>query len=298
MKTNNFLKGKKLMPSHLYFGIGIFLFSLLGLRDIIIPSLIKKFISSPALTGLMTPVYWIGLILGGAILALYFRSNPVQFYPGISSRDLFLWLILASPFLYTVIIKRLFLDFWIDEVLSITRHIQPSIQSALLWYPAPNNHIFSNALTGLYTQLIGATDLLTLLANPLILRSLYFASGVFTIITLAYTAHRFINPRAGQLTLVMLCTTIPWLNFITQVRGYSFSMLFASLMLMFLLQYRERKYRRDALSIGLLSGMMFYTMPSNLYYAAAIGLFFGLWGSQNGGEARKKNGHGRKKSLP
>lgn len=212
------------------------------------------------------------------------RSSASKYAPFVRSglptwgTDLLGWLVLSIPFLYLTVEKRLFLDFWIDEVLSIVRHIEPSIRSALLWYPAPNNHVFSNALSGLYLKLIDARDLKLLFENPDILRMPYFIVGILTILCTALIARQSFSRSGGVLVVTLLCTTIPFLNYIVQIRGYSLSFLLAAALLYFSLIYRKSGAAYAGVGVFLSSGALIYTIPSNAYFILSAASFFGAAG--------------------
>jgi hypothetical protein len=184
----------------------------------------------------------------------------------------------AAPFFYLVITKRLGLDFWLDELISIRRHIVTSLSSALFWYPVPNNHVFTNALSGIYLKLIDAKELLTVLQTPALLRAFYLAFGLGTLIICAQTAYRYIGRVAAFIMVVLFGTTIAYLNFVVQVRGYSPSIFFAAGMQLAILIYLEQGKRASALAVLALSAMLLYSIPSNLYFLLALFVYFFVWG--------------------
>ena len=267
----------------LYLALGLFVFSVFGLRDVIITSVIRKFIKNDSFFALLDVLYGGCLLLSVSLVAGRLYANRVFLIASWKThvRD---WgyglasLFLVSPFLALTLAKRFFLDFWLDEMTSIYRHIYPSISSALFWYPAPNNHIFSNALTGVYLQLIGHPSLLEVVQHPSLLRTLYLGFGLATILSFALTAARFLDKWSGWVAAILLGTTIPYLNYVVQIRGYSPSLFFAVALLYFILRYRENHHRQEALLVAVFSMLLFYTIPSNLYYLLGLGAFFAVSG--------------------
>lgn len=257
-------------PAFAYLAVFMLIASIFGLRDVILTPILVSLLEIEGLARWLTTVYWVGLILSTGFLGLYLLQNPLRFQFSANLMDVGLWLLLASPFLYLTITRRLILDFWLDEMMSIVRHIQPSVRNAVFWYPIPNNHVFANLISGIYLQLIGLREMHTILENPIILRLPFFVSGVLTILVLAYLTHTYFGKWAGRIAVVLLCTTIPYLNFVVQVRGYSFSLLFASLMILLFLQYKDNPARWKAFGFAGLSCLMFYTIPSNLFFLLAI----------------------------
>ncbi len=267
----------KFHPFFLYFSYLLFFASLFGLQDILVTPIIIKLLGK-GIKPWLIPFFWTGLVLSVFTIWQYYRRWPMKFFEEATKRDVLIWLLLAIPFLALIIQKRIFLDFWLDEMMSIVRHIQPSLSSALTWYPVPNNHVFSNFIAGLYMQLLGRQDMQVLLSTPVVLRLLFFATGVGTILVLPYIGHRYIAKQVGWVSVILLCTTIPYFNFMVQARGYSFTLFFASLLLLSTLQYRESNARKYALRMMILACFTFYTISSNLYYLLALFAFFLLWG--------------------
>ncbi len=263
----------------LYAALGMLVLCVFGLRDIVLTGVVARFTKNDLVFDLLDGVYWLGLGGAGVMMGVYFYTNRALWRQALIGRRkdfgyLLGSVLLVSPFLYLIITQRLFLDYWLDEMMSIVRHIYPSLSSALFWYPAPNNHIFSNAVTGIYLQVIGHPDMLALVQNPLLLRALYLAVGLSAILLFAFATYRFLGPWVGWMAVILFCTTIPYLNFIVQVRGYSPSILFSVALLFFILRYREAPRRNDALAVGLLAMLLFYTIPSNLYFLGGLGVFF------------------------
>lgn len=266
-----------------YSALILFIFSVLGLRDIAITALIRKITKNRVVFTFLDGVYWVCLLLSLLLIVGFIYVNHKIIFKAIASRARYIGhslasLLFVSPFLYLTLTKRFFLDYWLDELTSIYRHIFPSISSALFWYPAPNNHIFSNALTGIYLQLIGHPNLLKIVQNPPLLRAFYLGFGLGTILLFSLTIYRFLDKWAGWIAVILFCTTIPYLNFVVQIRGYSPSLFFTVALLFFILHYRESHHRRDALFVTAFSTMLFYTIPSNLYYLLGLVVFFVVTG--------------------
>lgn len=273
-------------PAFIYLSVGIMFISILGLRDVIITTTLISITGVDELSQYLLPFYWLGLILSVAFLGVYFFNNPIQIKLSVTFIDVGVWILFITPFLFLVVTRRLFLDFWLDELISIVRHIQPSVRNSILSYPAPNNHVFSNLVSAVYIQLIGHRELLEIFKHPVILRLPYMFSGLLSILVLGYLAHTYLGKWAGRIVVTLLCTTIPFLNFITQVRGYSFTFLFSSLITLLILVYKENQVRWKAVFVGGLSCLLFYTIPSNVYYLLALCLFLALDGLIQWGKER------------
>ena len=272
------VKKSTIHPTFMHLAVVVFVVSIFGLRNVIFTPLLVSISGLENLAQWLSPLYWLGLILSIVLMYFYFIKKPIRVQISVTLKDIGVWLLLTFPFLYLTFTQRLSLDFWLDEVISIVRHIQPSVKSVVLNYPAPNNHIFSNLISNIYLQLVGYQDMLTILASPIVLRIPFLISGVFSILVLAYLAHIYLGKWAGYIVVVLFSTSIPFLNFIVQVRGYSFTLLFSSLILLLVLQFKDNPQCWKAFTIAFLSLLLFYTIPSNVYYILGLTGFFGISG--------------------
>ena len=260
-------------PLIILIGTLVLFLSVLGLRDVIITPLLVSLTGDGTIRLWIPIVYWLGIVLSVSMLLAYVSNNP----PKIDLEDLTdggVYLILSLPFLYLVFTQRVFLDFWLDELISIVRHIRPSVSQALFSYPAPNNHIFSNFISAIYVQVIGRQELGEILEQPFLLRLPYLMAGIGTIFATGFGAKKLINRTSGYVAVILLCTTIPYLNFVVQVRGYSFSILFFCLIILLSLKFRNYPTRWNAAGIVIFTCLLIYTIPSNVYAIIAIMTYY------------------------
>ena len=250
--------------------------SLLGIRGILFTPLLNKLLNVDGAGSVLNPLFVLGLFLSFIYLLPYLQAHPPQFKFSASREDLLIWSGLAAPFFMLLIRYRLTLDFWLDEMISIIRHIKHSLYSVIFSYPAPNNHVFTNMLSNIYLRLIGLHDMRIVLQHPYLLRLPYVIAGAAAVLVIAYTAHRQIGKWAGYLAVILFTTTIPMLNFLAQVRGYSFTLLFSSLVTFFVLEYRRSQSRYSILGLTAGSFLLLYTIPSNIYYLLSLILFLTL----------------------
>ncbi len=179
--------------------------------------------------------------------------------------------------LYTVLQWRyLALDFWNDEIYTLRYFACASFAAVLTDYHVPNNHILFNALNRLYLLLIGETDFLTLLQSPEKLRGLMFVYAGLTLWGTWKLGARFFSLLTGLLAVAISATTLPYLNFALQIRGYGLSALWLLGLLYSTLSFHEKRSRGAAFGIIGSAGALMYTLPSNLYFILAVGLFWGI----------------------
>ncbi len=259
------------------------IFGLFGLRGVIPSSFFADLFNTQYVLLLLRPLYYLSIALSLAVFILYAVERRSRFVSLVQTlrQNAFLIganLIVALPFMYLITTKRLHLDFWLDELISIRRHIVTTMDRALFWYPVPNNHVFINALSGIYLQLLGAKDLLHVLQTPEILRIFYLLFSLAAVAVAAFTAHRFIGRYASIIIVILWTTTIAFLNFAAQVRGYAPSLLFVSVLLLAILQYKNRPTLATGAVILVFCTLLLYTMPSNLYLLGGLLIYFGLAG--------------------
>lgn len=180
--------------------------------------------------------------------------------------------------LYTVLQWRyVALDFWNDELYTLRYFACQSFAAVLTDYHVPNNHILFNALNRLYLLLIGETDFLGLLQSPEKLRGLMFVYAGLTLWGTWKLGERFFGPLIGLLAVAITATTLPYLNFALQIRGYGLSTLWLLGLLYSTLHYHEQRSTGKALAIAGFTFALMYTLPSNLYLIIGIGLFWGSY---------------------
>jgi hypothetical protein len=166
------------------------------------------------------------------------------------------------------------LDFWYDEVFTLTNFVLVPISKTLTDYSFPNNHVLFSLLSNLYLRMVGINELGSLLDHPWILRllPLCFSLGALTYVYL--TGRRFLGQLPAQISLAILVTTIPFYNFAVQIRGFSLSFLLVSALFYHTLCYEQNGRRPHALVTVLASALALYAIPLNLYFIATLGAWF------------------------
>jgi hypothetical protein len=179
-------------------------------------------------------------------------------------------LLLAAPFFWLTARNYLRLDLWFDEILSLRRYILVSFMKTVTVYSSTNNHIFFNMLTRKALRLLGHRKLVPLLEQPWVLRGLMLVVATATILVVYLLCRKFFGRSMGALAAAVLATTIPFYNFAVQVRGYTLSMLLLCLLLYFVWSLEERQTVALAAGATIVSALLIYTIPLNLYPVAAI----------------------------
>lgn len=157
-------------------------------------------------------------------------------------------------------------DAWWDELISLKDYALVAFETTRTSYPEPGNHIFFNLFDNVVSRLIGVRDFYEMLDN---LWKLRLAQGLLAIGTCIYvflTTQRFFSQRHASLATIILASTIPFLNFSLQLRGYNMSMFFVSMVIYHSWSYLDSKKLPRVITAGLSSFFLLYTIPSNVYF--------------------------------
>lgn len=187
----------------------------------------------------------------------------------------------AAPWIMYVIVEYINLDFWRDEMYTLDYFVfVPSIK-ILTDYQMPNNHIFSNLLNRIYTFVFGLDDI-EIIQYPWKMRILMIFYTLVTFIFVYRIGKDFLGHLSGVLAIAVLGSTLPFLNFSVQVRGYSLSITLVSILMYYILRYCKEGRKRNALVILLATSTLIYTIPSNVYIVASIVVYWAcVWSFLN-----------------
>ncbi|MCB9191808.1 MAG: glycosyltransferase family 39 protein [Flavobacteriales bacterium] len=215
-----------------------------------------------------------------------YTFNYVFFLVGITPLLLWMW-------------HHVHQDAWWDELISLKDYALVSFETTRTSYPEPGNHIFFNLFDNLVSRLIGERDFYELLDN---LWKLRLAQGLLAIGTCVYvflTVKQFFSERYASLAVIFLASTIPFLNFSLQLRGYNMSMLFVSMIIYHGWSYLDNRKLPHLILTGLTSFFLLYTIPSNVYFlfglSAVIGIDWLLQFREKGGNEKTKKGKKEKR---
>jgi hypothetical protein len=157
-------------------------------------------------------------------------------------------------------------DAWWDELISLKDYALVGFKDTVTLYPEPGNHIFFNLFDNVVSRIVGVRDFYEMLDH---LWKLRLAQGLVAIGTCAYvflTTKRFFSKRYASLAAIILASTIPFLNFSLQLRGYNMSMFFVSMVIYHGWSYLDGRKLPHLILTGLTSCLLLYTIPSNVYF--------------------------------
>ncbi|QQX75522.1 MULTISPECIES: hypothetical protein [Aequorivita] len=169
-------------------------------------------------------------------------------------------------------------DLWYDEVYSLEEFALRDFSTTLFYYPAPNNHIFYNFTTQLISRAFGYRDIFSAEAHTYIFRGFQLIISLLSAFLSVRILKRFFGYKSSFLLYGILFTTIPYMNFSLQLRGYNMSALFLVMLVYFSWTYISDKKNLSLFIVLICSLLLLYTIPSNLYVLVAFGsLLFCSW---------------------
>ncbi len=167
-------------------------------------------------------------------------------------------------------------DAWWDELISLKDYALVSFEVTRTSYPEPGNHIFFNLFDNIVSRLVGIRDFYEMLDH---LWKLRLAQGLLAIGTCIYvflTTKRFFSERYASLAAIILASTIPFLNFSLQLRGYNMSMFFVSMVIYHSWSYLDNRKLKHVIVTALASFFLLYTIPSNVYFLFGLSGVIGI----------------------
>ena len=229
------------------------------------------------------------------------RQHPVpSFYAAASvpAGEGVISFLLALPLFIWLLVRYISLDFWYDEIISLSFYSLAPLKQTVSWYPDPNNHIFFNLLNNLYFRLTGVSDLNALLSRPHAIRLLMLLYAAVTFFYLHRLCRRHINRAVAHLAVIVLATSVPFFNFAVQVRGYILSMMLLVMLLYYLWGFERKDSMGNAFMVVATTALALYTIPLNLYFVMAAFAFYlaaGMVATRNA--VLKNAGAGNRPSL-
>ncbi len=171
-------------------------------------------------------------------------------------------------------------DFWNDEIYTFKHFVFVPLETTLSDYHVPNNHVFFNLLNSAYLTCLGYDNLHQLMDHPWVIRLPYFLVGLASLVLVFKICKKWFNSWVALLAVGLLITTVPYTNFVLQMRGYGLSMFLILLAIYGVVRYLESQHWKWLPGIAITVAFSIYTIPLNIYIVCgmltAIGCFFML----------------------
>lgn len=163
-----------------------------------------------------------------------------------------------------------------DEIVSLTNFVLVDINTTMTHYPDVNNHIFFNLLNNIYLKFIGVGDLYEAMDRIVTVRLFPMLIALSTITYTLLLSRKLFNNTTALMAGIILVTTLPYLNFALQLRGYTISTFFLIALLFHYLTYLDSKKWVHLALVTILSAGLLYSIPSNVFFFLAAGGVGGL----------------------
>lgn len=167
-------------------------------------------------------------------------------------------------------------DLWYDEVISFKLFVLGGYDHTFLHYQVPNNHIFFNFTSQLISRLFGWRDFPSIVSHVYVFRIFQLFIVLGTAGYLIKISKEILKVDYWGMTVVLLFTTIPFLNFSLQLRGYNLSTFLLLVLVYHLWKLLVQNKRTHVILVGLASLLLMYTIPSNSYLLASVLVALGL----------------------
>ena len=178
------------------------------------------------------------------------------------------------PFIFWNI-KNINLDLWYDEIYTLEKYVFVPLVKTVTYYNAPNNHVFFSLLLNLYLKILNIQKIATILQAPYVIRILMLLLCLIGIFYLYRIGKLVLNHSSSLLAVVLLLTTIPFVNFSLQIRGYCLSITLSIIFVYYLWRFEEKLDWKNGLMVVLAAALALYTIPSNLYFLLGVISFYG-----------------------
>jgi hypothetical protein len=200
------------------------------------------------------------------------------------AKDQLLNLLLLFTIVTFLICSSFFLnnDFWQDEIYTLDHFVFQSWKTIFTDYHSTNNHILFNLFLKLVIASAGITEIKVVLEYPFILRLVPFFFSLLCIYFLYKGVYDFYGPSIAKIILSVFCTTIVFVDFSCQLRGYSLSILITILQFLAVLNILKHNKRRGSFFLFFLTLGSLICLPTNIYLSISIvTVSVILWLSEN-----------------
>ena len=161
--------------------------------------------------------------------------------------------------------RSLSLPLWFDEAYTLGTFASQPVSQIISDYREPNNHIG-------FTLLMH--PLASMQHDPLIQRLPSFLSSLLLLILVYRLASRTFDHRCAICSVLLLGTNQVYLNYATQVRGYSLSMLLITALVYVTIRPTNTPAQKTGrfLAIILCGSYSIYTIPTNVLFVAPVAI--------------------------
>lgn len=162
-------------------------------------------------------------------------------------------------------------DFWQDEIYTLHHFVFVPWRTVLTDYHSTNNHIVFNVLVKAIAGLLGVQTLPEAIATPYVIRLIPLSFAVLSAVVFFLGLQKYYGRPFALVGVSFLCTSIVFVDFSVQARGYSLSILFTTLLFFTLLKVVNRpQYRLGVIALFFLNALNLLCLPTNIYISLSL----------------------------
>lgn len=169
-------------------------------------------------------------------------------------------------------------DLWYDEVISLQYFSLTTWEETVTNYLVPNNHILFNLWMQCWTRCLGIRSMHDVIEDIALLRMGQVFWLMLSLVVFVKIIRQFVCEKHAVLGLLLLGTTIPFVNYSLQLRGYNLSAFLVILLWYQILNYQQKRKSLHVVLIVFCSAALLYTTPANLYSLTGLVLGAGVLG--------------------
>ena len=153
-----------------------------------------------------------------------------------------------------------------DEAFTFTNYASKPLVLALSNYSFPNNHLFHTFLVHISFLCFGN--------HEWALRLPAFTAGILFLPVAYLTIRQFYNGQVALVSLALVSTASPLIEYSTNARGYMFICLFFFLLLSMAIHLNKQSDKTIWICFSLIGALGLYTIPTMVYPLAIVYVWF------------------------
>lgn len=157
-------------------------------------------------------------------------------------------------------------DFWQDEIYTIDHFVFQSWKTVFTDYHSTNNHIAFNGIVKLLITILDINQVKTVMIYPWIIRLVPYCFSLLSLVILYRAAKNYYGRDVALIATSVLGTSIVFVGFGAQLRGYSFTILLSTIQYFSFLQLLKGvKTSRSAVVLFSATLLNLICLPTNFY---------------------------------
>lgn len=165
-------------------------------------------------------------------------------------------------------------DFWQDEIYTLQHFVFVPWKTVWTDYHSTNNHILFSSLVKALTEMAGMHSLMDAVEKPYLVRVVPLFFALLSVVCFYRGMLKHYGSLFALAGISVFCTSIVFVDFAVQIRGYSLSILITVLQLFSFVNFiKNGNKRRYVIILFLLNGLNLLCLPTNIYLSLTI-LFF------------------------